>query len=225
MPLYGLLTLTGHFDVWPGEPSPEAVEDTMNDLAPDLVRAINRYLLIRTPVQPAKLCFVFGTRHGEEMFAQEISKLWQAHYFEHVLISGGVTPGADAPEALVLSRRLIELGVPASVILVEIEATNTGENVIFSLPILERAIGLQKIDTLIAVGKLCTSRRYLMTLQRHWPEVMKMLLPVNYHPVDRSHWMEDEELRARILNEWSKFEPYQQKGFITELQSATCQLL
>ena len=70
-------------------------------------------------------------------------------------------------------------GMPSSAILTETKATNTGENVAFSLPILEHEIGLHQIDTLIAVGKLCSSRRYLMTLQRHWPEVIKMLLPIS----------------------------------------------
>lgn len=197
----------------------------MDHLDDDLVAAINRYLLIRTPLKPAHLCFVFGTRPGAEEFAQETARLWLNGYFEYVLISGGATPGGDEPEAMMLRRMIIEQGVPRSVILTEDRATNTGENVIFSLPILDSEIGLDRIDTVIAVGKLSTSRRYLMTLQQHWPEVRKMLAPVNYHPVSRSRWMDDDELRGRVLNEWSKLEPYQQKGFIAELQPETCHIL
>ena len=197
----------------------------MDDVDHSLIKAINRYLLIRTPIRPAKLCFVFGTRRGVDAFVREVARLWHAGFFEHALVSGGMTPGGNAPEALVLRDHLLELGMPSSAILTETNATNTGENVAFSLPILEREIGLHQIDTLIAVGKLCSSRRYLMTLQRHWPEVVKMLLPIHYHPVDRSCWMEDEELRRRVFYEWSKIEPYRRKGFIAELQPETCELL
>jgi hypothetical protein len=201
------------------------VEGAMDALNHGLIRAINRYLLVKTPIRPAKLCFVFGTRRGVEAFACRISGLWRAGYFEHAIISGGVTLGRKEAEAVVLRRRLIELGVPDSVILVETLATNTGENVALSLPILDREIGLHRIESLIAVGKFCASRRYLMTLQRHWPDVVKMLLPIHYHPVDRSRWMEDDELRCRILKEWSKIELYRQKGYLAELQSETCCLL
>jgi len=47
-------------------------------------------------------------------------------------------------------------------------STNTGENVIFSLPILEAAIGLKNIRSVICLGNTWTARRYPMTLQRHW---------------------------------------------------------
>lgn len=197
----------------------------MDPLDADLIAAINRYLLIRTPLEPANLCFVFGTRPGAEAFAEETARLWLGGHFEYCLISGGITPGGAEPEALMLRRMIIRQGVPGSVIMIEDRATNTGENVAFSLPILDREIGLHRIEKLIAVGKLCTSRRYLMTLQQHWPEVGKMLAPVNFHPVPPTRWMDHQELRDRILREWSKLEPYQQKGFITELQSETCHIL
>ena len=106
--------------------------------------------------------------------------------------------------------------MPASAILVERRATNTGENVIFSLPILEEALGLASIRSLIALGKAATSLRYLMTLERHWPGVRKMLYPVNYlgHPID--DWPRHAETRAKILDEWQKIEAYKAKGFLAD---------
>jgi hypothetical protein len=88
--------------------------------------------------------------------------------------------------------------------------------VIFSLPIIDAAVGRESIGSLIAVGKHCTSVRYLMTLQRHWPEVRKMLAPVNYygHPADQ--WHLHAKSRERVLSEWRKLEPYKQAGFIAD---------
>ena len=182
-----------------------------------LIEAINCRHLITTPVEPADLLFVFGTRHGVAEFVADSAVLWRRGYFRWAIVSGGPTPGGEADEATVLKRLMVQAGIPAEVILTEHAATNTGENVILSLPILERRLGLASIGSLIALGKVCTSIRYLMTLQRHWPEVRKMLWPVNYfgHPVHE--WPQHVVARARVLNEWRKIEPYKAAGFIAEL--------
>ena len=184
---------------------------------PELINAINHYLLVRTEIVPADLCFVFGTRHGVLEFADETARLWHEQYFPHVLISGGATLGEVRSEASVIRGLLIERGVDAEAILVEERATNTGENVEFSLPIIDEAIGLSNVESVIAVGKFRTSRRYLMTLQRHWPEVQKMLVPVHYHDVEPDCWMEHPELCKAVIAEWERLVPYFQKGFLAEV--------
>src|SRR6185369_2518740 len=126
----------------------------------------------------------------------------------HILISGGPTWNNPDTEANVLRRLLLRADVPEAAILIEPRATNTGENVVFSLPIIDAQIGRSNIKSVIALGKVCTSVRYLMTLQRHWPEVEKMLVAVNYfgHPI--AQWPEHAVTRERILREWRKLEPY-----------------
>ena len=183
----------------------------------ELVERINREHLISTPLEPADLLFVFGTRQGVSEFVEAAADLWRRGYFRWALVSGGPTLGIAEDEATVLARLMEEAGVPRDVILTEHEAMNTGDNVIFSLPIIEARIGLTTISSVIALGKICTSRRYLMTLQRHWPEVRKMLLAINWfdHPVER--WPEHPEFRDRVLSEWHKIEPYKEYGYIAEL--------
>jgi uncharacterized SAM-binding protein YcdF (DUF218 family) len=119
----------------------------------------------------------------------------------------------------VLRRAILRSGVPENIILIEPRATHTGENVIFSLPILDAVIGLQNIRSVISLGKVCTSVRYLMTLQRHWPEVDKMLVAVNYfgHPIEE--WPRHAVARKRILREWRKLAPYKAAGFIADWPS------
>jgi uncharacterized SAM-binding protein YcdF (DUF218 family) len=187
---------------------------TPMDVSVDVVRQINIRHLITTRLAPADLLFVFGTREGVPEFLEAIVSLWKKGYFRHVLVSGGDMPGDDEAEAIVISRLMIKAGIPDDIILLESHATNTGENVTFSLPIIERQIGLANIRSLIALGKVCTSVRYLMTLERHWPEVRKMLCAVNYfdHPV--AEWDRHPYARKRILAEW--IEPYKAKGFIVD---------
>lgn len=186
-------------------------------LSEDLIAEINRDHLITTPIEPADLLFVFGTRHGVPEFVDAAARLWRDGFFRWALVSGGATPGGEGDEACVLADLMIAAGIPAEVILLERKAGNTGENVIFSLPILEDHVGLANIGSLIALGKVCTSSRYLMTLQRHWPQVRKMLYPVNHFPHPVQEWPHRPELRAKVLSEWRKIAAYRQAGFIADL--------
>jgi uncharacterized SAM-binding protein YcdF (DUF218 family) len=186
------------------------------DVSADVIRQINARHLITTRLAPADLLFVFGTREGVPEFLEAIVSLWRKGYFRYVLVSGGDMPGDDEAEATVISRLMIKAGIPDDIILLEPRATNTGENVTFSLPIIERQIGLANIRSLIALGKVCTSIRYLMTLERHWPEVRKMLYAVNYFDHLVAEWDRHPYARKRILAEWMKIEPYKAKGFIID---------
>ncbi len=188
----------------------------LEDLDPAFIESVNQDHLIQTPIKHADLLFVFGTRHGVSEFIAEASRLWQSGFYKHAIVSGGMTPGDTEPETIIMKRLMIAEGIPEDIILTETEASNTGENVTFSLPILEHEIGLANISSLIALGKLCTSRRYLMTLERHWPGVEKMLAPVNWFGVPREEWHRHPVGRKRVLSEVAKIAPYLEKGFIAE---------
>ena len=73
---------------------------------------------------------------------------------------------------------------------------NTGENVIFSLPVIDAALGLANIRSVICLGNTWTARRYPMTLHRHWPEVEKMLVTVDSFATPRALWHTDPEFCA-----------------------------
>ena len=188
------------------------------DLDTALIEKINKEHLIETPLKQADLLFVFGTRHGVAEFIEEAAQLWRDRLYRRAIVSGGNTPGGSEPEGIVMKQLMIEAGIPDEVILTETQASNTGENVTLSLPILEREIGLANIQSVIAMGKLCTSRRYLMTLERHWPEVEKMLVPINWFGVPRADWHRHPVAKQRVLSEIAKIEPYLEKGFIAEWQ-------
>ena len=107
-------------------------------------------------------------------------------------------------------------GMAADLILEEHRAMNTGENVVFSLPIIDAALGLKNIRSVICLGNTWTGRRYAMTMHRHWPEVEKMLLTIDGFATPREQWHTDPEFRRRVLTEWAKIEPYKARGFIAE---------
>ena len=180
------------------------------------IAAINAQHLIETPLRPADLLFVFGTRLDVAERVDEACRLWRAGFFRSAIVSGGVTPGSDLSECEVIAGAMIARGVPPEIILREDRAMNTGENVIFSLPVIDAAIGLANIRSVICLGNSWTARRSPMTLHRHWPEVEKMLVTIDSCATPRSLWHVDPEFRRRILSEWDKIEPYKARGFIAE---------
>ena len=180
------------------------------------IAAISAEHLIVTPLKPADLLFVFGTRVDVAERVREAVRLWREGYFRWSIVSGGITPGSERPECDIIADAMIAHGVPAKMILREDRAMNTGENVIFSLPILDAALGLANIRSVICLGNTWTARRYPMTLQRHWPDVEKMLVMVDSFATPRALWHTDPEFRRRMLSEWDKIEPYKAKGFIAE---------
>lgn len=182
----------------------------------DEIAEINRTHLIDTPLRPADLLFLFGTREDVALRAETAARLWREGYFRWSIVSGGVTPGSEQSECTIIKAAMVAAGVPADLILEEHRAMNTGENVIFSLPIIDAALGLHSVRSVICLGNTWTARRYPMTLHRHWPEVTKLLLTVDSFATPRALWHTDAEFRRRVLHEWDKIEPYKAKGFIAE---------
>ena len=181
------------------------------------IAAINATHLIETALEPADLLFVFGTREGVELRVEAACRLWREGFCRRIIVSGGMTPGADASECEIIKQAMVARGVPAAKILEEHHALNTGENVMFALPVIDAALGLANIRSVICLGNTWTARRYPMTLHRHWPQVKKMLVTIDSFATPRALWHTNPEFRRRVLHEWDKIEPYKARGFIAQL--------
>ena len=186
----------------------------------DEIAAINARHLIETPLRPADLLFVFGTREDVDERVDKACRLCREGFFRWAIVSGGVTPGSNLSECEIIADAMAARGVPAGIILREDRAMNTGENVIFSLPVIDAALGLASVRSVICLGNTWTARRYPMTLHRHWPEVEKMLITVDSFATPRTLWHTDAEFRRRVLHEWDKIAPYKANGFIAEWPEA-----
>jgi uncharacterized SAM-binding protein YcdF (DUF218 family) len=182
-----------------------------------LIERIGRYIMIKTPIEVADLAFVFGTRDGVEEFADEIDRYWKRGFFPWIVIAGGSTQGNPNPESDILCARLVDRGVNKSCIICERNSTNTGENVQLSLPLIKQRIAFERVRSIIAVGKISSSRRYLMTLERYWHGPKKMILPINHFGVPENRWFDDAEFRWRVMAEWDKIPRYMALGFLKEI--------
>src|SRR5215469_15707909 len=88
------------------------------------IAEINSRHLIDTPLEPADLLFVFGTREDAELRATEACRLWREGLFGWAIVSGGVTPGSHLSECAIIKRAMVMGGIPEGRILEEHRATN-----------------------------------------------------------------------------------------------------
>lgn len=187
----------------------------------DTIADIGRYVMPSFPPRPSDLGFLFGTRHGVPEFCDAAVRLWQDGMFRRLLVSGGRTGGAPFAEADVIADRLVGLGIPETALILETAATNTGENVRFGRARVAEAMDVAAIGSVVVIGKICSTRRYLMTLRRHWPGLSVSVCPVNYFGVPAERWHEHDEFRARVLGESAKIPNYLAQGFLAEIDDAS----
>ena len=183
----------------------------------EALERIARYVMPDIPEKKADLALVFGTRHGVACFCMSIHALWQRRMFKRILITGGRTAGQTEPEAHVIARRLISLGIPEDILLLEVEAMNTGENVRFSRDMMASMPDADSINSLLVVGKICALRRYMMTLERHWPAPTRYASPINYFGLEKERWYEHAEFRRRVLAEFEKIPGYLRADYLREI--------
>lgn len=191
---------------------PERLPMSRNDL-----HLIAEYMMPALPPCPSDLGFLFGTRHGVQEFCEAAYSLWQEGMFGRLVVSGGRTGGLARPEAEIIGDQLIQLGMPEYALILETAATNTGENVQFGRARVAEVMDLSEIKNIVVIGKVCSARRYLMTLQRYWPGLRMSVCSVNYFGVPAERWYEHDEFRSRVLSEFSKIARYLGEGFLDEI--------
>ena len=208
-------------------PDPQQVPDQSDEelklgptpMHPDDLQGIADYMMPALPPRRSDLGFLFGTRHGVADFCQAALALWQQGMFDRLLVSGGQTGTLARTEADVIGEELVKLGFPESALILETGAMNTGRNVAFGRKQVAAVMDIKAVRSVLVIGKVCSTRRYLMTLQRHWPGLRLSVCPVNYFGVPAERWHEHAEFRARVLGEYAKIPLYLQQGFIEEIRS------
>ena len=134
-------------------------------------RLIWDYQHMHHQLRPAEAAIALGSHDlGVADFA---AQLYHRGLFPKLVFTGANSPTTIARfprgEAEHFRERAISLGVPAHAILIELRATNTGENIAFSREVL-RAANV-KADTVILVCMPGMERRAYATCRKVWPDV------------------------------------------------------
>lgn len=136
----------------------------------DAVRIWNYHQMHHLPRACSAAICLGGPDPGIPDLAVE---LFRRELFPVVVFTGANSPDTvewyPEGEALGLRERAIELGIPEASILVETEATNTGQNIELSRKVLADA-GIAA-DTVMLVSMPYMQRRAYATCKKTWPEV------------------------------------------------------
>ena len=184
-------------------------------------RQIQAKMLQKTVLKPADLLIVFGTTYGIDLFVENIVSLYQKGFCKYVLCTGGNVARYGtkiADESVIIRDLLFENGVPAEKILIETKSKNTGENLQFSIPILEEKFGsVSNINSIIGLGKIHATLRFLMTMCKYFPNAEKMFFPINVFGCDENLWYLNDKFYQKLMAEEEKVKDYLERGFIVEL--------
>lgn len=147
--------------------------------------------------------------------AERGAELFLKGFAPVILFSGGfgrLTGDFKKPEAEVFADRAIELGVPRGKILIENKSTNTGENIDFSIRLLE--IQGIKFEKIILVHKPYMERRAYATFRKHFPDIKVQItspqIPYEKYP---NKIISKREMINIIVGDTQRVKLYSEKGF------------
>ena len=191
--------------------------DGNKNLSAEFLKQVGDYVLIETPLARADVCIVFGNKAHPDHLAAHAADLYHQGYFNRLVVSGGPITDDGRTEAHRMRDVLIARDVPAEDILVENQARDTPENVTYSIALLDEEIGLGNIKSVLAIGHIHASRRFVMTLEQQWPQVIKMFSTDNCFRAPKELWHTDPEFREMVLIEYERIAGHKSRGIIREI--------
>jgi uncharacterized SAM-binding protein YcdF (DUF218 family) len=177
------------------------------------IEAITNFLFLESEkIGKADLIFVFGSSYLSTM--DEVKRLYNKKIADKILITGHSKGKLKEIEADRFYARGVELGLPKKIFLLERDATNTKENIINSIPIIDKAIGLKNIKKIIFVCKTFHTRRVLMTAKKFLPTNIKYyFVPIiDERNIKKENWWKDNIAKTRVLEELRRIGEYTLKG-------------
>ncbi len=179
------------------------------------------FMQCHEPPAPADIILCLGS--NDTQVPVHAAKLWHKGLAPIVVMSGGIAhlhdlaaTGWTQSEARVFADAALAHGVPASAIVLEDQATNTGENFRLSRPLAEATLG-RRIETAIVVSRPHMMRRGRATGGIEWPDVrLNSQAEAIALPAYLERWGDD---AVRTLNlmvgDFQRVVEYPKRGFQT----------
>jgi uncharacterized SAM-binding protein YcdF (DUF218 family) len=185
------------------------MQDTPTDNK--LLQLVWDYMSIETPLRPSDVIIVGGCKNIE--LARYAAKLYREKYAPIIVFSGHAQPDMTTTEADLLANVALDAGVPASAILRERYATNTGENVTLSAKLLEER-GIVPASVIL-IHQPFMSRRFLATAEAQWskPQPAFITRHEEISLAAYSHKHGHERTAHRTLESFGRMEAYASHGF------------
>ena len=154
-----------------------------------------------------EVALLLGTRpEGARERALAAAKLYNSGRVKYIVPSGGVCwayEGNTISEAELMTKILIEEGVPEDVIIIENEAKTTRENMIYGTLQINRKNKFYGVDTVIIVTTLIHMKRSYALALAYLPRKVKISSYPSYPAQKKEEWLKSEENTKLLNNEIS----------------------
>ena len=148
----------------------------------------------------ADCAIVLGSSKAVKYRVPVAAELYHSGRVGKLLMCGGAAEGI--PEALQMKEKAVSLGVPEDDILIDCASLNTVENILCSMPILQRTFWLNRIDRLLLVTTAFHMRRSLAIARYLYPAHIQVIpCPAQDTHTRRHNWMLTEKSRGLVLQE------------------------
>lgn len=180
---------------------------------------ISDYLFLEDQDQKGDIAIVFGIRDWTDPLEKAID-LYNSKAVSRLLFSGGINRNSGDHEARNMYEEALKRGIPERDLLLEDQASNTLENIVFSRKILEDKNLLNDIHVVCAVMANVHARRAMMTLKKNMPSNMILkACPYFYKRfgITKENWMDSEIGNKAVKSELEKINIYLTRGDIAEI--------
>lgn len=162
------------------------------------------YMQMHHELKPADIIFVLGSR--DDRVAKYAAELYHKKYAPKIIVSGGLshkndllaTKWKEKSEAEHFSSIMIKENVPKEDIILERNATNTGENIKNSYLLLKNAGLMPK--SIILVQKPYMERRTFATFNKQWPSADRLVTMVTSPRLGFEEYLDDSQTPDEVIS-------------------------
>jgi uncharacterized SAM-binding protein YcdF (DUF218 family) len=179
------------------------------------IDAITRFIFCADEPCQVDLALVLGAPSISNV--EPAIALYHEGLTTRILITGAGPAGTQEPEWRVYRDYAISREVPEKDILIEPDATNTRENLLFSERIIARELGWDIINKIAICCKPLHTRRAYMTARQFLPKPVDLVVLPPRHPSDiqADNWWLKPHGKERVLGEIGRIAQYTSKGDIS----------
>lgn len=177
------------------------------------------YMQLHETLQPADLILVLCS--NDVRVAEHAAKLYHQGLAPKLLFSGAqgrfTEQLFDQTEAEVFSQIAADFGVPKHAMILETQATNTGENITFSYQVLKKQYTIPQ--RIILVQKPFMERRSYATFKKQWPADIESVMTTSQAGSFIDYLNEDlpiDLVIPALIADFERIRDYPALGFQTE---------
>jgi len=185
------------------------------------IKTISEFLFYETEIKSCDIAIVLGNDHIKTMDSVKLL-IDKKTIKGKVILTGHSAKKDKEPEAIRFFNYGKEIGVSENTMIIEPNATNSLENLLFSKVIIEEKLGgFNETKTIMFVAKAFVTRRIIMTAQSLYPHnieyIMFPTVDEEGKNIKKDNWWNNESAKKRVLEELKRISEYTLKGDLSLL--------